>query len=32
VEKHRARLMNKLDLRTTAALTAFALEQGLTAG
>ncbi len=29
VEKHRANLMNKLDLRNTAALTTFAIENGL---
>jgi DNA-binding NarL/FixJ family response regulator len=29
VEKHRANLMKKLDLHNTAALTAFAIEQGL---
>lgn len=31
VEKHRVRLMKKLSLHSTAALTAFALEQGLAA-
>jgi len=30
VEKHRANLMKKLDLHTAAALTAFALDKGLT--
>ena len=30
VEKHRANLMKKLDLHSTSALTAFALEKGLT--
>lgn len=30
VEKHRDNLMKKLDLHTTAALTAFAIEHGLT--
>lgn len=29
VEKHRANIMNKLDLHNAAALTAFAIEQGL---
>jgi len=29
VEKHRANLMRKLDLHTTSALTAFAMEKGL---
>jgi len=29
VEKHRANLMHKLDLRNTAALTAYAIEKGL---
>ena len=29
VEKHRANLMNKLDLKNTAALTTFAIENGL---
>ena len=29
VEKHRANLMQKLDLRNTAALTAYAIEKGL---
>jgi RNA polymerase sigma factor (sigma-70 family) len=29
VEKHRANLMHKLDLRNTAALTAFAIKKGL---
>ncbi|MGD9173616.1 MAG: response regulator transcription factor, partial [Desulfobacterales bacterium] len=29
VEKHRANLMKKLDLHNAAALTAFAIEQGL---
>ena len=29
VEKHRGNLMNKLDLRNTAALTTFAIENGL---
>jgi DNA-binding NarL/FixJ family response regulator len=29
VEKHRANLMKKLDLHTTSALTAFAIEKGL---
>ncbi|MCF8111031.1 MAG: response regulator transcription factor [Desulfobacteraceae bacterium] len=29
VEKHRANIMNKLDLHSTAALTSFAIEQGL---
>ena len=29
VEKHRANLMQKLDLHTTSALTAFAMEKGL---
>jgi len=29
VEKHRANLMKKLDLHTTSALTAFAMEKGL---
>jgi DNA-binding NarL/FixJ family response regulator len=32
VEKHRANLMNKLDLHNTAALTSFAVERGLLAG
>jgi DNA-binding NarL/FixJ family response regulator len=31
VEKHRANLMEKLDLHSAAALTAFAMERGLTA-
>jgi len=29
VEKHRANIMNKLDLHNAAALTAFAIEKGL---
>ena len=29
VEKHRANLMNKLDLHNSSALTAFAMEKGL---
>ncbi|MCE5263720.1 MAG: response regulator transcription factor [Deltaproteobacteria bacterium] len=32
VEKHRDNLMKKLDLHSAAALTAFAIEHGLTAG
>jgi len=32
VEKHRSNLMKKLDLHNTAALTAFAIEKGLTSG
>ncbi len=32
VEKHRSRLMKKLDLHNTAALTAFALEKGMIDG
>ena len=31
VEKHRANIMNKLDLHNAAALTAYAIEQGLVA-
>ncbi len=31
VEKHRANIMNKLDLHNVAALTAYAIEKGLTA-
>jgi len=31
VEKHRANLMDKLNLRKVASLTAFAIQQGLTA-
>ncbi|MGH6884160.1 MAG: LuxR C-terminal-related transcriptional regulator [Hypericibacter sp.] len=30
VEKHRANLMAKLDIHSTAGLTAFAVEKGLT--
>jgi DNA-binding NarL/FixJ family response regulator len=30
VEKHRANLMKKLDLHTASALTAFAVDKGLT--
>ena len=29
VEKHRANIMNKLDLHNAAALTAYAIEHGL---
>ena len=32
VEKHRSNLMKKLDLRNTAALTALAIQKGLTTG
>jgi DNA-binding NarL/FixJ family response regulator len=32
VEKHRSNLMNKLDLHNTAALTSFAVENGLVGG
>jgi DNA-binding NarL/FixJ family response regulator len=32
VEKHRANLMSKLDVHSTAGLTAFAIEKGLTNG
>ena len=32
VEKHRSNLMKKLDLHNTAALTAYAIEKGLTTG